>query len=319
MIDINYVANEDLEFLSDVVFEYLNGKINPNVKASGIMLENPRLVKCDQKSDTYTYTAGFISGNKVFIFQNNINEVLDKVNGDRDYLPWITGWLIEVIAHELSHLNQDYDMLRYTDDKEYRDFIEITNTLRTFEWLDEHMKELELTFGNLDMKSVKANNYYLNTVEKKYNYTVKDYVPIKGEPEFLLNLISGLMRTDASKLLEESYKRGITNFGIGDTDKEYIYTCGDIKQILSSSSISHTVSTYITEKIIACYKSIGCSWEITENKNCLVLAYKIFDKIPSFDKCTLKIGVYDNRVDKELEFCDKYFKHDICEYNGFVR
>ena len=87
----------------------------------------------------------------------------------RDYSEYdIKGYIVFVVAHELSHLLQSIDIKRYHSEKKYRNFIEASADIVALEYIKEYYDILKENIGyfSLDvlMEPERNAREYLNKV-----------------------------------------------------------------------------------------------------------------------------------------------------------
>ena len=114
--------------------EILNGKINPNFLC----------YRYDFVTFESAIAAGECNGFITFYLQKIAEDYTDY-----DY-PDIVSFMILIVSHELSHIEQDINYSRYSSDKEYRNWIEKVNQNHTKQWLYNNMEYLHSVLGEFN-------------------------------------------------------------------------------------------------------------------------------------------------------------------------
>lgn len=112
------------------VYNLVNGKINSTMcKAICINFEGEKIA--------------FIDNQKVFYFNVTTFSILN------DYFKTA---ILDIVTHELSHLEQEVDYDRYRSDKEYYTYIEQTNIDRVYDFIMSNRKIIESSLNfKIDM------------------------------------------------------------------------------------------------------------------------------------------------------------------------
>lgn len=321
--DFNGIAEDELEFLANVIFEYLNGKINPTIAASGITVSQPRMHSYLGKGNG-DVIVGIQIGNRVHVNLNYINDYDDQIkeqygNNNTVNPSWYTSVLFEIIAHELSHIEQDLDYIRYALDPKYHDFIEVTNVKRTFKWLKDHTREIKRYFPDFDPETSMRNNGYANNKKLYAKHSVNEYVHRQTYNDAFIAQLDYLTQHDTKSVFLAAMKNGFKRFGFIDYDSldSDICIAGTIKDILTNEYIAKTALTYITEKIIGDYGKFVLNWTMDTASEVLTLQYRRFGDIYHGNDYTSYTAVYVNEWEEELKFIQQYHDNRF-EYAGKI-
>ena len=123
------------------VFELCNGRIN--------LTKKPKELRIIFHSNQTAY----ISNKGIFYFNITAIQYMNDTSKTM---------ILDIIAHELSHLDQNVDYNRYKNDKEYYKYIESTNIERTYNFIMRNKDSFEKLLGfNIDMN-------YMNTIKNLY-------------------------------------------------------------------------------------------------------------------------------------------------------
>ena len=163
---------DDLKYwkkFSKKVFEYLNGKINPYYLATKITVndyEFPIVGKREGVDESNLKNASMIV-DRIIIFTPDIINFLEKfddINPERnhygaDVLPVVRGWIVSIIAHELSHVDQKLPwFVRCASGKladDVRTKFEYDNEMNSELFIDKYRKLLINEFGFFDTTSIR--------------------------------------------------------------------------------------------------------------------------------------------------------------------
>ena len=110
---------------------------------------NIKLTTTDMELGIETIVDGeIIEPGKIALDAKFFSEIIRKlpddivmIETDYDY-PDIVSFMILIVSHELSHIEQDINYSRYSSDKEYRNWIEKVNQNHTKQWLYNNMEYL---------------------------------------------------------------------------------------------------------------------------------------------------------------------------------
>lgn len=114
--------------------EFLNGKINPNF----------RCYRYDFVSSESDIAAGENNGYITFYLQKIAEDYTEYSYED------IISFMILIVTHELSHVEQNINYSRYIEDKEYRNYIETTNQNHAKWWIYNNMSMLHQGLGDFN-------------------------------------------------------------------------------------------------------------------------------------------------------------------------
>lgn len=275
------VIYEYTKIIARHAFEFMNGRINPTIRARGI--------KFSLERDIDIGINQIVSGSSVtgIVYVNidclkEVNNALIRKGSKGLSESKALGFVVGVIAHELSHCEQNISMfMSLENDKtqvhkmfdEFNDVesgkkneidiptrIEIANELHTIEWLDAHFDEIKKEFPGIDLSYYKLTSSYL-LLNEKCNNPVKlsDYHTFKSPYQAFLSLLSSVMGiNNIEKLIELFNEQGIHNFYMihdinkvhGGKNRVNMYWLGSIKSLEQSDSICDALIDTILEEII---------------------------------------------------------------------
>jgi hypothetical protein len=253
------------------VFDYLNGKINKKVPARGIEFVKDRKIEFgfDKKSNpeilgatVYTNTVRF-DPNAVIDLARLI-ELHDKKGLSYERF---TAYIIQIVAHELSHLEQDIDQKKFCDDLEYAMMIEITNELRTRKWIKSHYRKMMKIFDvKFDYKWAFSLSAYLQENDSKgYGYKAEDYIAVPDIHTKLFRDIDCIFECDIVPIFQEALERGYKDIHIEyyklkknstiQSLKPDVMDFGSIEVLLTDDSRAYTFWEVLHRLMIGTYKS----------------------------------------------------------------
>lgn len=179
-------------------YNFLNGEVNTNIRAMNLVIQS-------LENGVAGYSHSFIvSINLPVIYNNSIlNNFSDKE---------VKGMIIYILIHELSHCDQNIDILRLSRDEEYRKNIEFSNNQNTIRFIRENASLLFYTFGqfyipdDLMIDFLNQKKYYNNRPHFGYEQAIS----IKNQ---FLMVLEGWTQLFIRKCLEDP-KNNITNFDL---------------------------------------------------------------------------------------------------------
>ena len=179
-------------------YNFLNGEVNTNIRAMNLVIQS-------LENGVAGYSHSFIvSINLPVIYNNSIlNNFSDKE---------VKGMIIYILIHELSHCDQNIDILRLSRDEEYRKNIEFSNNQNTIRFIKENASMLFYTFGqfyipdDLMLDFLNQKKYYKNRPHFEYEQAIS----IKNQ---FLMVLEGWTQLFIRKCLEDP-KNNITNFDL---------------------------------------------------------------------------------------------------------
>ena len=179
-------------------YNFLNGEVNTNIRAMNLVIQS-------LENGVAGYSHSFIvSINLPVIYNNSIlNNFSDKE---------VKGMIIYILIHELSHCDQNIDILRLSRDEEYRKNIEFSNNQNTLRFIKENASMLFYTFGqfyipdDLMLDFLNQKKYYKNRPHFEYEQAIS----IKNQ---FLMVLEGWTQLFIRKCLEDP-KNNITNFDL---------------------------------------------------------------------------------------------------------
>ena len=179
-------------------YNFLNGEVNTNIRAMNLVIQS-------LENGVAGYSHSFIvSINLPVIYNNSIlNNFSDKE---------VKGMIIYILIHELSHCDQNIDILRLSRDEEYRKNIEFSNNQNTIRFIKENASMLFYTFGqfyipdDLLIDFLNQKKYYKNRPHFEYEQAIS----IKNQ---FLMVLEGWTQLFIRRCLEDP-KNNITNFDL---------------------------------------------------------------------------------------------------------
>ena len=179
-------------------YNFLNGEVNTNIRAMNLVIQS-------LENGVAGYSHSFIvSINLPVIYNNSIlNNFSDKE---------VKGMIIYILIHELSHCDQNIDILRLSRDEEYRKNIEFSNNQNTIRFIKENASMLFYTFGqfyipdDLMIDFLNQKKYYKNRPHFEYEQAIS----IKNQ---FLMVLEGWTQLFIRRCLEDP-KNNITNFDL---------------------------------------------------------------------------------------------------------
>lgn len=190
-----------LQWYATNIYNGVNGKINPLIPAMSM-----QFVTTKNKNDL-----GQSIGNIVLINLPNIINFCEVKN--LTSLDSIKGLVMNAVIHELSHLQQDIDYKRYTNEEDYKSIIEFSNDAYTLSYISLYYDTLASYFGSFNMDCVFELPYKNDNVDKYY----KLYTPIKNKQDKILALMQSCMQDNIHDVIK--YDR-IKNISIHFVSKE---------------------------------------------------------------------------------------------------
>lgn len=154
------------------LYNYLNGRINHMVIATGLFCSN------DIQNPLYAWS----NGSTISI---NIAKLLDTY-GILDNKYVIKGLIVDMMIHEFYHMDQRIDSVRYLSDEAYKiNEIEQPVIASTVLYMVDHYSELMQAVGEFNIPNAKkyekskeiAKTYKLATVEQFYENSLHFYLP----------------------------------------------------------------------------------------------------------------------------------------------
>ena len=321
-VDFNDINEDELEFLASSIYEYLNGRINPMIRSVDMKVSEPRMCSIiDNRTDGSI--VGLQIGNIIYVNLKYINDQNDRVRDQSDYHEklspkWYTSALFEIIAHELSHLEQEIDYTEYAISEEYREYIEMTNVKNTFHWLKTHTDDIKRYFPNYDYETSIGFSSYAK--DKSYaKYKLNQYKRSKSYCDEFIGQLSYMTRcTNIREMFKLAIDKGIKGFGFFDIDwiDDDICVIGSFDEILTNEYIAKSALTYISEKIIGAYGEFTVYWDISDQHDVLTLVYhKFADKFHgNVELSTIFMCKNDN---SELKFVHDFHDERI-PYSGTI-
>ena len=156
-------------FIQDT-YNVLNGKINMYVPT---MLN---IVFSENKKDKMAW-------NENGILSININK-MPSIATNTDNAKTL---IIDIMAHELSHIDQKIDFNRYKKDRQYYEFIEGTNMLRSARGILDNLAYIQR------MLNVKINLKYIYDQAGRYKQDIRNF-PYLTNSEYIKGSVEGIFK-----------------------------------------------------------------------------------------------------------------------------
>lgn len=247
-------------------YNFLNGEVNTNIRAMNLVIQS-------LENGVAGYSHSFIvSINLPLIYNKSmLNNFSDKE---------VKGAIIYILIHELSHCDQNIDILRLSRDEEYRKNIEFSNNQNTMRFIKENALMLFCTFGqfyipdDLMIDFLNQKKYYKNRPHFEYEQAIS----IKNQ---FLMVLEGWTQLFIRKCLEDP-KNNITNFDLTlkflisqNNKKEEDYTFKIISSniFVVSTNVLNALSKLLT---IAVFKYRTPEIRLNDNNTYLNIVVRIY-------------------------------------------
>ena len=247
-------------------YNFLNGEVNTNIRAMNLVIQS-------LENGVAGYSHSFIvSINLPVIYNNSIlNNFSDKE---------VKGMIIYILIHELSHCDQNIDILRLSRDKEYRKNIEFSNNQNTIRFIKENASMLFYTFGqfyipdDLMIDFLNQKKYYKNRPHFEYEQAIS----IKNQ---FLMVLEGWTQLFIRKCLEDP-KNNITNFDLtlkflitqnNKKEEEYTFRIISSNVFVVSTNVLNALSKLLT---IAVFKYRTPEIRLNDNNTYLNIVVGIY-------------------------------------------
>ena len=265
----NTYTTSDVKVFALQVFDYLNGKINKKVLARNIKFIKDRDIELGFGDEGQAIFTASVFTNTLVFDPNSIIDIDRVVYNDKGRsmtYEEFTGEIIQVVAHELSHLDQDIDQRLFISDQSYNDMIEITNELHTLKWIKSHYKKLQKIFDvKFDYKfAFGLSAYLIKNDTAALGYKDTDYMKVPDIHTKLFNDMNLLLETnDILGLFQEALERGYKGIGICriKMKKDYslhswdLLDLGTIEVLLTEPTRANTIWNLFNELLLSNYKS----------------------------------------------------------------
>lgn len=250
-------------------YNFLNGEVNTNIRAMNLVIQS-------LKDGVAGYSHSFIVSINLPVIYNNsmLNNFSDKE---------VKGMIIYILIHELSHCDQNIDILRLSRDEEYRKNIEFSNNQNTMRFIKENASMLLYTFGqfyipdDLMMDFLNQKKYFKN--RPHFNY--EQAISVKNQ---FLMVLEGWTQLFIRKCLEDP-KNNITNFDLtlrflisqnNQGKKDYTFQIINNNVFVVSNKILNSLSKLLT---IAVFKYNKPEIRLNDNNTYLNIVVKV-DSVP---------------------------------------
>ena len=250
-------------------YNFLNGEVNTNIRAMNLVIQS-------LENGVAGYSHSFIVSINLPVIYNNsmLNNFSDKE---------VKGMIIYILIHELSHCDQNIDILRLSRDEEYRKNIEFSNNQNTMRFIKENASMLLYTFGqfyipdDLMMDFLNQKKYFKN--RPHFNY--EQAISVKNQ---FLMVLEGWTQLFIRKCLEDP-KNNITNFDLtlrflisqnNKEEKNYTFQIISSNVFVVSNKILNSLSKLLT---IAVFKYNKPEIRLNDNNTYLNIVVKV-DSVP---------------------------------------
>lgn len=247
-------------------YNFLNGEVNTNIRAMNLVIQS-------LENGVAGYSHSFIvSINLPVIYNNSIlNNFSDKE---------VKGMIIYILIHELSHCDQNIDILRLSRDEEYRKNIEFSNNQNTIRFIKENAPMLFYTFGqfyipdDLMIDFLNQKKYYKNRPHFEYEQAIS----IKNQ---FLMVLEGWTQLFIRKCLEDP-KNNITNFDLtlkflmsqnNKKEEDYTFKIISSNVFVVSTNVLNALSKLLT---IAVFKYRTPEIRLNDNNTYLNIVVRIY-------------------------------------------
>ena len=247
-------------------YNFLNGEVNTNIRAMNLVIQS-------LENGVAGYSHSFIvSINLPLIYNKSIlNNFSDKE---------VKGAIIYILIHELSHCDQNIDILRLSRDEEYRKNIEFSNNQNTIRFIKENASMLFYTFGqfyipdDLMLDFLNQKKYYKNRPHFEYEQAIS----IKNQ---FLMVLEGWTQLFIRKCLEDP-KNNITNFDLtlkflisqnNKKEEDYTFKIISSNVFVVSTNVLNALSKLLT---IAVFKYRTPEIRLNDNNTYLNIVVGIY-------------------------------------------
>lgn len=252
-------------------YNFLNGEVNTNIRAMHLVVQS-------LEDGVVGYSHSFIvSINLPMIYNNSISHHFSDME--------VKGIIIYVLIHELSHCDQNIDIIRLSRDREYRMNIEYANNLNTMRFLKENCSMLFYAFGEFYIPEVLLANFF----EQKKHFKNRSHFnyeqAISVKDQFLM-VLEGWTQLFIRKCLEDP-KNNIKNFDLtfkfllpkNNKEEEYIFHIISNNVFVVSNRTLSSLSKLLT---IAVFKYNKPEIRLSNDNAYLNIVVKI-DSIPQIN------------------------------------
>lgn len=253
-------------------YNFLNGEVNTNIRAMNLVIQS-------LENGVAGYSHSFIVSINLPVIYNNS---MLKNFSDKE----VKGMIIYILIHELSHCDQNIDILRLSRDEEYRKNIEFSNNQNTMRFIKENASMLLYTFGqfyipdDLMMEFLNQKKYFKN--RPHFNY--EQAISVKNQ---FLMVLEGWTQLFIRKCLEDP-KNNIMNFDLtlrflisqnNQEEKDYTFQIISSNVFVVSNKILNSLSKLLT---IAVFKYNKPEIHLNDNNTYLNIVV-IVDGVPQIN------------------------------------
>ena len=247
-------------------YNFLNGEVNTNIRAMNLVIQS-------LENGVAGYSHSFIVSINLPVIYNNsmLNNFSDKE---------VKGTIIYILIHELSHCDQNIDILRLSRDEEYRKNIEFSNNQNTIRFIKENASMLFYTFGqfyipdDLMIDFLNQKKYYKNRPHFEYEQAIS----IKNQ---FLMVLEGWTQLFIRRCLEDP-KNNITNFDLtlkflisqnNKKEEDYTFKIISSNVFVVSTKVLNALSKLLT---IAVFKYRTPEIRLNDNNTYLNIVVRIY-------------------------------------------
>lgn len=197
------------EYIADyahLCYNYLNGKINPMMKSKSLEIYPETFIEpMPNFKEFRTMAQGYMVVNTVTYNPNTvvaIQETAMSLEGNYKFsIEELRGFVIEGIAHELSHVDQDIDFDSYNRDPEYVIKVETANTINTRRFIEVNKKDICEQLFDFAILDLMCPNI------KSDKYSIKDYKKIDFMYQRFISVMNAITLLDMENLIVSSVKK----------------------------------------------------------------------------------------------------------------
>lgn len=247
-------------------YNFLNGEVNTNIRALNLVIQS-------LENGVAGYSHSFIVSINLPLIYNN--SILNNFSDNE-----IKGAIIYILIHELSHCDQNIDILRLSRDEEYRKNIEYANNKNTIRFIRENSSMLFYTFGqfyipdDLMLDFLNQKKYFKNRPHFEYEQAIS----IKNQ---FLMVLEGWTQLFIRKCLEDP-KNNITNFDLtlkfllsqnNKKEEDYTFKIISSNVFVVSTKVLNALSKLLT---IAVFKYRTPEIRLNDNNTYLNIVVRIY-------------------------------------------
>lgn len=184
---------------------------------------------------------------KIVVYMYAFDEQIDNIIYTKNRMIW-------VIIHEAFHQNQMYDIIKYKNDRQYRNFVECNVDYSAIKFINEHEQELTMRFGipiyTYDLNKIRS----LHGNPKVVAWVTNDNLDVKT----FVSLVLYYIKMDANTLynIYHNNQNIVINIIKGNfSDPIYIKSNG----IMNYKSVNKIMSHYMGQGILDLLYNVSMS------------------------------------------------------------